>query len=454
MSLNRALNLRDLVLLLVVAVVNVNILPVMAAEGWRALTLWILAFFLFLLPQAIAVAEFGTQYPQEGGIYLWTREMFGEFHAFLSGWCYWTNNLFYVPSVLFILIGVATYAGGPDSVRLAENPHFMAIVSISCLWLVTGMHIRGLGVGKWLNNLGGIGVWISLTILLIIGYLVVSRTGNPATPFEPSQLIPSLKDYGVLSAFSLAMYSLVGLELGSVMGDEIKNTRQIIRKAVFLGGAISIFLYVLGTAALLAAVPSDQVGAIQGLMQAVSIVASSMQLSSIVPLIAVLISFAVLGICSAWLAGSARIPFVMGLEVYLPPVLGKTHPRWNSPHIALLVQGIISTVLILISLYGSNVRDAYGVLLSSSIVIQLIPFVYLFLGLFKLGKARLVAMLGAIATSFGIIFVFVPASAVKDVWAFEAKVIAGTVFMLGSAVVFYLIGRRKQISRKGAQAIS
>ena len=104
--LKRELGLFDLTLLLVVAVVNVNILPRIAGEGWRSISLWVIAFFLFLIPQGIAVSQFSKRFPGEGGIYVWTREMFGDFHAFLSGWCYWTNNLFYFPSVLFILIGV------------------------------------------------------------------------------------------------------------------------------------------------------------------------------------------------------------------------------------------------------------------------------------------------------------------------------------------------------------
>ncbi|MCI0614468.1 amino acid permease, partial [bacterium] len=78
MSLQRELNLRDLVLLMVVAVVNVNTLPLIALEGWRAISYWILAFLLFLVPQGLAVAEFGTRFPGEGGIYVWTRECFGD----------------------------------------------------------------------------------------------------------------------------------------------------------------------------------------------------------------------------------------------------------------------------------------------------------------------------------------------------------------------------------------
>jgi glutamate:GABA antiporter len=442
--LRRELGLFDLTLLLVVAVVNVNILPRIAGEGWRSISLWLLAFVLFLIPQGIAVSQFSKRYPGEGGIYIWTREMFGDFHAFLSGWCYWTNNLFYFPSVLFILIGVLVYTGGEGSASLGEQSNFIAITSLAFLWLITFLHIRGLGVGKWLNNIGAIGTWCTFAILVVAGIFMLQKNGAPATPFQKSSLVPSLTDYGGLSAFSIVMYSLVGLELGSVMGDEIKNPLKIVGRAAFWGGAISILLYVIGTAALLIAIPAGEVGAVQGMMQAVTNVAGALQQSGLVPVFAILISLAVLGICSAWMSGAARIPFVMGLNVYLPPALGKTHSRWNTPYVALIVQAVISSILILLSLYGANVREAYEKLLSSSVAIQLIPFLYLFAALWKLGTNRVWAALGFIATAAGVILVFVPSSAVESKLRFVVEVLMSFLIMIGMALFLYRRALRKR----------
>lgn len=440
--LKRELNLYDLTLLLVVAVVNINVLPQLCAEGWRAVSLWVLGFLSFLIPLAIAVEEFGKRYPEEGGIYIWTRKEFGEFHAFISGWCYWTNNLFYIPSVLFITVGVLTYLGGQEAAPLAEKPMFMTVASIGLLWFITLLHVRGLSAGKWLNNMGGISIWLTLFLLLGIAVLMISRVGKSATPFDAATLFPSFRSRAGLSAFSIALYSLVGLELGSVMGDEIKNVRDTVRKAVWLAAVITVLLYIIGTASLLIAVPSKDVVAIQGLMQAVTVAANTLNLRFLIPVIAVVIGVAITGICSAWLAGSARIPFVMGVEAYLPKKIGLTHPRWNSPYVALLVQGIVSTIFILISLHGTNVLKAYDVLLKCSIVIQLVPFVYLFAGLLKLRVKWLAGFLGLTSTIFGIIFVFFPTTD-EDIFQFRVKVVAGTVFMLGLAYVFYTTSRRK-----------
>ena len=444
--LKRELGLFDLTLLLVVAVVNVNILPRIAGEGWRAMSLWLIAFLFFLIPLGIAVAEFGKRYPGEGGIYVWTRETFGNFHAFISGWCYWTNNLFYFPSILFILIGVLVYAGGPGAASLAEKTTFTALGSLGFLWLITILHIRGLGVGKWLNNIGAIGTWFTFLILVMIGWVMLHKNGTPATPLNAKALVPSLTDLGGIGALSIVMYSLVGLELGSVMGDEIKNPEKIIGKAAFWGGAISILSYMLGTASLLIAIPAGEVGAIQGMMQAVTKVAGTLNINAVVPFVAVLISVAVLGICSAWMSGAARVPFVMGLGVYLPPALGKTHAKWGTPYVALLVQAVLSSVLILWSLTGANVREAYELLLKSSVVIQLIPFLYLFAGLFKIGSNRIWGVLGFLATALGVILAFIPTSDVSAPLRFILEVSASFVIMIGAAVLLYWIAYRRKVA--------
>jgi len=438
-KLRRELGLFDLTLMLVIAVVNINGIPFIAAAGWHTVPLWLIAFLLFLIPQGLAVAEFGKLYPGEGGIYLWTREMFGDFHAFISGWCYWANNLFYYPAVLFVLVGVLVYTGGASSASLGANPHFMAIGALCFLWLITLIHIRGLSLGKWLNNIGAFGTWFGLLIILITGITMWIRKG-PATPISAAAFSLSFRNYTDYSTFSLMLYGLVGLELGSAMGDEIKDVVKIIGKAALLGGTISILLYMIGTVSLLLAVPAEQIGAVQGLMQAVTIAAKDLDMMMIIRIVAVLLAFAVLGVCAAWMAGAARVPFVMGIDVYLPSALGRTHSKWGTPYVALLVQAVLSSLFILISLFGSTVKGGYEFLLKSSVVLQLIPFLYLFAGLYKLGKKRMVGLLGLAATAFGIAFVFVPSSAESNIFSIAAS----TAVMLGLALIFYFVGRSRR----------
>ena len=112
--LKRVLGRFDLVLLFVVAVFNLNVVPSIAANGGVTVWLWIISLLLFFWPQGIAVIELAHRYPGEGGVYLWAKEVFGDFHGFLSGWCYWTNNMLYVPTVMLYFVGVSVFVLGPE----------------------------------------------------------------------------------------------------------------------------------------------------------------------------------------------------------------------------------------------------------------------------------------------------------------------------------------------------
>jgi amino acid transporter len=133
----------------------------------------------------------------------------------------------------------------------------------------------------------------------------------------------------------------------------------------------------------------------------------------------------------------------MGLNVYLPPVLGKTHSRWNTPFVALIVQAVVSSLLILLSLYGSDVKQAYEKLLSSSVAIQLIPFLYLFAGLWKLKKHRVWAALGFLSTAAGVIFVFIPSTEIKQRLRFFLEVSISFAIMIGIAVALFAFAKRR-----------
>jgi amino acid transporter len=151
--LRRVLGRRDLILLFVVAVFNLNVVPSIAANGGVTVWLWLISLALFFWPQGIAVIELAHRYPGEGGVYLWAKEVFGDFHGFLSGWCYWTNNMMYVPTVMLYSSCLRLVLGpnhaGPADTAISHSP------PPSLLLLLVILNIVGLGVGKWINNLGG-----------------------------------------------------------------------------------------------------------------------------------------------------------------------------------------------------------------------------------------------------------------------------------------------------------
>ena len=269
--LKRVLGRWDLVLLFVVAVFNLNVVPSIAANGGVTVWLWMVALLLFFWPQGIAVIELAHRYPGEGGVYLWAKEVFGDFHGFLSGWCYWTNNMLYVPTVMLYFVGVSVFAMGPGHAALADNKNFAMLASVGLLAFLTLLNIVGLGVGKWLNNVGAIGTFIAAAVLIGLGITVWSRFGTPVTASDFS--IPANPKF-VLNSFGVICFGLVGLELASVMGDEIRDPQKTLPGAVAWGGVISGVLYIGATLTLLVAIGKNDISVLQGIVQGVSQMAS------------------------------------------------------------------------------------------------------------------------------------------------------------------------------------
>jgi glutamate:GABA antiporter len=453
--LKRVLGRWDLVLLFVVAVFNLNVVPSIAANGGVTVWLWIISLLLFFWPQGIAVIELAHRYPGEGGVYLWAKEVFGDFHGFLSGWCYWTNNMLYVPTVMLYFVGVSVFALGSGRADLAESKTFAMVASVALLAFLTVLNIIGLGVGKWLNNLGAIGTFVAAAVLIGLGLTVWSRFGTTVTAGEFR--IPADPKF-VLNSFGVICFGLVGLELASVMGDEIREPQKTLPGAVAWGGVISGALYIGATLTLLVAIGKNDISVLQGIVQGVSHMAGRVGVGWIIAPFAVMLSLSIAGIGSAWMGGSARIPFVAGLDSYMPSAMGKIHPKYATPHVALIVQGLVSLILIVINFTASGgVQEAFQKMLSAAVVLQLIPFLYVFAALLKFGlrgqlqggrygRGTLVfaGFAGLLTTSLAIIVAYFPAKQITSLWKYEVTMFGITIGFIALAFFFfYVYGRRK-----------
>ena len=183
--LARVLGLRDLVFFNIAAVIGIRWLATAAHTGPGSLTLWLLAAVLFFVPSAIAVARLASRFPEEGGLYVWTRHAFGDWHGFLCGWCYWLSNLFYLPNLVLAGVAMAGQAMG-----LAENKAYILLVSLAILWISSASNLAGLSIGKWINNAGGVATYLAGLLIVLMGVAAWWRFGS-ATPIRaPSGLGP------------------------------------------------------------------------------------------------------------------------------------------------------------------------------------------------------------------------------------------------------------------------
>ena len=457
--LKRVLGRRDLVLLFVVAVFNLNVVPSIAANGGVTIWLWIVSLVLFFWPQGIAVIELAHRYPGEGGVYLWAKEVFGDFHGFLSGWCYWTNNMMYVPTVMLYFVGVSVFVLGAGHEGLADNRAFALMASVVLLTLLVVLNVMGLGVGKWINNLGGIGTFVAAFLLMVLGVIVCAKSG---TTVRWADFQFPANPRCVLNSCGVICFGLVGLELESVMGDEIEDPKRSLPGAVAWGGVLSGFLYIGVTLTLLVAVDKNSISVLEGIVQGVALMAGRVGVGWIVAPFALMLSLSIAGIGSAWLGGSARIPFVAGLDSYMPAWLGKIHPKYATPYAALIVHASVSLILVIINFLSTGgVQATFQSLLSLAVVLQLIPFLYVFGAILKIAFDRnfekqqysrrtlmLAGLSGMVTTPVAMAVAFFPAQQIKSVLAYEIWMFGGTALFIGLAAFFFFVyGGRKDVRK-------
>jgi glutamate:GABA antiporter len=466
-KLRPALSVFDLVLLNVATIVGLRWLSTAAQIGPSGLTLWVIAALVFFIPSGLAVQELSSRIPHVGGLYLWTRAAFGDTHAFLAAWAYTLSNLVFLPSLLLFISGILLHVGGGSWLSLADNPVYNGVVCLGLLWAATFVNILGLRHAKWVQNVGGISTLVIAVMVLGGGVIIWLRYG-PATPVSLPRLVPDMTSLPTLSTFAILVLGYVGLELGPIMGDEINDAAHAVRRATIIAGIAIAAIYMAGTAALLVALPANQISAISGIPEALEAVGQRAGVLHIGALVAILLAVANVGGLSAWIAGVARLPFVMGLGHYLPESLGALHPKYRTPNVALWVQAALASLVLLLAVAGSAVREAYQLLVDLTAALDCLAWAYIFASLAVLRRRAagdnagvalipggpivcwVLAGVGVLAMIFATFASMVPPQGSGSPALFILKGVGGLVLVFVSGMVIVRRGLRRRLNASGA----
>ena len=456
--LRRAMGFRDLFLFYLITGFSVRWISNAAAAGPSAIVIWLGACVALYIPLAFTVLELSSRYPDEGGCYVWSKRAFGDFAGFITGWTYWTSNLPYFPSLLYFTAANALFIGGHEWQSLSASPAYFVVFALVGLAVAAGLNVVGLDVGKWLHNAGAIGLWVPALILVVLGAVSFVTFGS-ATPFTVASLVPSthLKD---IIFWSTVAFSLSGLESASMLGEEIKDARRNIPRAILIAGVMITFLYILSTVAMMAALPRGEILNLQGFMTAIQRVSDRLGLGAITMVAAALLVIGGLGQAGAWFAASGRLPFVAGIDRSLPESFGRIHPKYGSPYVSLIWQAVIAAVFIFLGQAGTSVKGAYDVLVSMSIIAYFVPYIFMFLTMIKVqsipagpevfrtpgGKPVAIALatLGLITTIVSIGLALVPADDEPNKPLAVFKVAGLTLVLLLAGTAVYAAGMKKR----------
>jgi amino acid transporter len=423
-------------------------LAVAAGMGASAIFFWTIGAIMLAIPMGFISAQLSRIYPEEGGIYAWTRRTLGEKNGFIVSWLYFINNIFYYPAVLiFLATNFAFFLGKP---ALANNSLFVCTTVIIFFWLVVFISLWGLKANKLMAEYGGtLGSIVPAALIILLGFFLLFWTGQSATHFAWNQILPTHAIGHSLANLTMLMFAMTGVEIIPTFANAVKNPKRDLYFGLIIGAFALIAFYAIGTVALNIILSPDDIHKTTGLMHAFQLVFARFDIPWMTRSIALMLVFAELAVVSIWLVAPITMFFKCTPKGLLPNWFHKTN-RFDAPTNALLFVGLLVTIILLTTNLLPAVNDMYQVLVLMSVLLTFLPYIFLVAAYVKSRKKipmrksiQLFFVISVLISLFlGIIFSFQLPDNIKtvgDKLFYEAELILGPIIFV--AVGYYLYDR-------------
>jgi APA family basic amino acid/polyamine antiporter len=293
---------------------------------------------------ATASAQLAAAHPTSGGTYAYGRAELGPWWGFVAGWCFVIGKL---ASCAAMALTFAAYAAPPGW----ERP--VAILAVAALVTV---NYFGVTRTAQLTRVIVVVVLLSLAVVVAAG----AAAGPTAEGWEPSSVTEGGL-YGILQSGGLLFFAFAGYARIATMGEEVKDPRRTIPRAIVLALSLAIAVYAVVALTLLIVLgPAATAASSAPLADAAA--ASGWGWTQ--PVVRVGAAAASLGALLALIAGIGRTTLAMAREDDLPRFLSAVHPRWRVPHRAELAIGAVVIVAVaFVDLRGAIGFSSFGVLI-------------------------------------------------------------------------------------------
>lgn len=430
----------DMTLFTVCAILVIDTLAPSAAIGPSSISWWLITLVLFFIPYGLITAELGTTYPEQGGLYIWVKRAFGEKWAARTTWLYWINVALWMPAVYVLFAGMFSQLFFPDMGLWGQ-----IIIGVVMTWITVWIGVVSLETSKWVPNIGAILKALIMVVIGIAAFVYAGKNGV-ANDLSLTNLLPTW-DAG-LFFLPVIVYNFMGFELMSGAGDEMQNPGKDIPRSIITAGLLITVFYLLGTVGMLMALPLEDLGLVEGIIDTLRILIGDSGFGgAVVMILGIGALYSFLANMVTWTMGANRTAAEAADDGELPAVFGKLHPVNKTPVSAFVITGVVSTVVII--LYGfmaGNAEDLFWTLFAFSSMVFLLPYLGLFPAFLKLRKidpdrVRPYRVPGGhgLATAMVVIcmvfivqaivfFVWVPGEPID--WAYAAPVLIGVVLTL------------------------
>ena len=454
----KKLSLFSLVCLIVAAIDSIRNLPGAALFGSSLIFFFLLSALMFLIPVALVSAELGSRYSEEGGVFHWVRNAFGEKVGLLAIWLQWINTMVWYPTILAFMAGTAAYLFDP---LLAQSKGFLVSVILVSFWGLTLLNLRGIHVSARVNAFCGmIGTLFPMLLLIGLGiYWIVD--GQPVQiGFSWREIIPSLGASNNWVSLIAIMASFLGMELSGVHVKEMDNPQRNFPKAMGISVLILLFTMLFGSLAIAVVIPEREIRLVDGIMQTATQFFDRFHIPASGPVLALLIMVGTFGGMINWLLAPAKGLLQAAERGFLPSFFAKCSDR-GVPIRILFAQGVLVSIFCCCFALMPSINAFYWFLTALSTGLYMMMYLLMFGAAWKLGRPKgekvfqmprgmrhLACIMGFIACVVTIVVGFVPPEGI-DVGTpirYISSIGLGNIILVAPAalIIFY----RKKLGRR------
>lgn len=439
------LTIFSLTMITVGSVDSIRNLPATALFGSELITFFILGALFFLVPCALVSAELASGWPKQGGIYIWVKEAFGRRMGFLAIWLQWIENVIWYPTLLSFVAGTIGFLINP---ALIENKYFLMAVILICFWGATIVNLKGMRSSAWFSNLCAVtGLLIPMTFIIALGAFWLYSGEISQINFTMADILPRWTDSNMWVSLTAIMLSFCGIEIATVHANDVEDPQSAFPKALAHSVLIILSTLVLGSLAIAIVLPHNEISLVAGIMQAFHAFFKAYHLVWLMPVIAIMLVLGGLGGVSNWIIAPTKGLLVAAEDGHLPKPLQATNQQ-GAPHVMLIYQAVIVSILTAAFLFIPSVNGTYWLLTALAAQLYMLMYLIMFLAAialrfkapktpraFKIPGGKLgmiiIAGLGIIGSIATLIVSFFPPEHINfgGIMRYESILIGGLIIM-------------------------
>ena len=370
-------------LITLASIFNIRKFPTMAETQWQLIAFTFMAVIMYLVPTSLVSSELATGWPENGGIYLWVKEAFGQRWGFTAAWLQWFMMTITFVVALSTIAATLAYVFNP---ALATNKPYQFVVILVVWWALTFVNLKGLKTYSWISTTFVIVGMLIPTVLLIIGGLWFVLSGHTVQmTLHPTlkAFIPDFSNINSIVLLTTFVFLFMGIEMSAAHVKEIVNVKRNYPLALLIVGVVTICLSIPGALLVGMIVPNSNLNLLSGIMQAFVGILGPL-FGWLVAVIALLHVLGGIGEASTWALGPVRNLVTTARDGNLPPALQKLNKNGIPANMMFVQAGFITFWAVIQFILPGGVNSAYWILSSLATAVYILMYFFMYAAAIKL----------------------------------------------------------------------